>query len=122
LADAQYYAGQTVQTTFDFLDGDKVEEVNATFAHVDDPDEKFQLSGMPTQQTASEGEYAYWQVVLSGSVLASHKLGVYRCETIEATYNGGREVTFANVPDISFQIVEEDIPPPEVIGWRWGSP
>ena len=120
----QYHAEETVEATLSFLQGEKVKNVTATFAHVDDPDTKFRLSSdEPTEQTATGGAgYTYWRVVLSGNVTAEDKLGVYECETVEARYSGGREIDFLGVPDVRFEIVEEDIPPPEVIGgWEWGT-
>jgi hypothetical protein len=119
----QYHAGETVEATFDFLYGDRVENVTATFVHVDDPNTKFRLSGTPDQETASdEAGYTYWHVVLSGDVTVENKLGAYRCEVVEAEYPGGRKVAFGGVPDVGLQIAEEDIPPPEILGnWEWGT-
>jgi hypothetical protein len=117
----QYHAGETIEATFDFLYGDRAESVTATFAHVDDQDTKLHISGTPEEQRATgEAGYAYWHVVLSGEVTAENKLGTYRCEVVEAEYPGGRKVTFAGVPDIGIKIVEEEIPPPEILGdWEW---
>jgi hypothetical protein len=122
LADmARYDAGDTVQGALNFSSGDEITQVTATFAHVDDPNTKFRLFGRSEQKTAEDG-HIYWRVVLSGSVLSDDKPGVYRCESVEAEYPGGRTVAFKNVPEASFEITEEDLPPPEPIGdWEWGS-
>jgi hypothetical protein len=120
----QYHAEETVEATLSFLHGEKVKNVTATFAHVDDPDTKFHLSSdEPSEQTASEGAgYTYWRAVLSGSVTAEDKLGEYECEVVEARYSGGRKIAFLGISDVGFEIVEEDISPPEVIGdWEWGA-
>ena len=119
----QYHAGQKIEAMLEFVHGDRVGEVTATFVHADDLDTKLRLSGTPDQEVASEGAgYTYWRVVLSGNVTAEDKLGEYRCEAVEAEYSGGRKVAFGNVPEANFQIVEEDIMPPEVIGdWEWGA-
>jgi hypothetical protein len=115
------HAGETAEATINFLHGDRVENVTATFAHVEDPETKFHLSGTPDQEVASGGAgYTYWRVVLSGSVTVENKLGTYRCETVEAEYPGGLKVPFGGVPDASLQIAEADIPPPEITGsWEW---
>jgi hypothetical protein len=118
----QYHAGETIEATFDFLYGDRAKSVTATFAHVDDPVTKLQLSsGRPEEhRSTEEAGYGYWRVVLSGDVTAEDKLGTYRCEVVEAEYPGGRKVAFAGVPDIGIEIVEEEIPPPEILGdWEW---
>jgi hypothetical protein len=117
----QYHAGETIEATFDFLYGDRAKSVTATFAHTEDPSTKLHLSGTPEEQHATEGTgYSYWQVVLSGDVTAENKLGTYRCEGVEAEYPGGRKVAFGGVPDVSIEIAEEEIPPPEIIGdWEW---
>ena len=118
----QYHAGETIEATFDFLYGDRVRSVTATFAHVEDPNTELQLAGEPEEQRATEGTgYSYWRVVLSGDATAENKLGTYRCKAVEAEYPGGRKVAFAGVPDIGIEIVEEEIPPPEILGdWEWG--
>jgi hypothetical protein len=118
----QYHAGETIEATFDFLYGDRAKSVTATFAHVDDPVTKLQLSsGTPEEHRATEeAGYGYWRVVLSGDVTVEDKLGTYRCEVVEAEYPGGRKVAFAGVPDIGIEIAEEEIPPPEILGdWEW---
>ncbi len=56
----QYHAGQKIEATLDFVHGDRVGEVTATFVHADDPDTKLRLSGTPDQEVASEGAgYTY---------------------------------------------------------------
>ena len=120
----QYHAGETVEATLDFVLGDKVRSVIATFAHTEDPDTKFRLSGEPTKKIASnEAGYTYWQVVLSGKVTSGDKLGTYGCEIVEARYSGGRRIPFSGVPnELGFEIVEEELPPPQVTGdWEWGA-
>jgi hypothetical protein len=118
----QYHAGETIEATFDFLYGDRAKSVTAIFAHTEDPTTKLQLSGTPEEQHATGGTgYSYWHVVLSGDVTAESKLGPYRCEVVEAEYPGGRKVPFGGVPNIGFEIAEEEIPPPEILGdWEWG--
>jgi len=117
----QYHAGETIEATFDFLYGDRAKSVTATFAHVEVPVTKLQISGTPEEQRATEeAGYGYWQVTLSGDVTAENKLGTYQCEVVEAEYPGGRKVAFAGVPDVGIEVAEEEIPPPEVIGdWEW---
>jgi hypothetical protein len=117
----QYHAGETIEVTFDFLYGDRAKSVTATFAHTEDPSTKLHLSGTPEEQHATEGTgYSYWQVVLSGDITAENKLGTYRCEVVEAEYPGGRKVAFGGVPNVSIEIAEEEIPPPEILGdWEW---
>ena len=117
----QYHAGETIEATFDFLYGDRAKSVTATFAHVEVPVTKLQISGTPEEQRATEeASYGYWQVTLSGDVTAENKLGTYQCEVVEAEYPGGRKVAFAGVPDVGIEVAEEEIPPPEVVGdWEW---
>ncbi len=118
-----YHAGEQAEATFDFVHGEGVKSVTATFAHVDDPSTKFYLSGTPSQQTATEGAgYTYWHVVLTGNVTVENELGTYRCEAVEAEFAGGRMVRFGGVPDVGIEIAEEEIPPPEITGtWQWGT-
>ncbi len=117
----QYHAGETIEATFDFLYGDRAKSVTATFAHVEDPVAKLQISGTPEEQRATEeAGYGYWRATLSGEVTAENKLGTYRCEVVEAEYPGGRKIAFAGVPDVGIEVAEEEIPPPEVVGdWEW---
>jgi len=119
----QHRAGETVQAPLNFVHGEGVRNVIATFAHADDPDTKFRLSGVPEEQVASEGAgYTYWRVILSGKVTTEDKPGEYRCEAVEAEYTGWRKVAFAGVPEAGFEITEEEIQPPEITGdWEWGS-
>jgi hypothetical protein len=119
----QYHAGEKAVATFDFVQGERVRIVTATFAHVDNPTTKFYLSGTPMEETASEGAgYTYWRVVLTRDVTAENEPGTYRCETVEAEYAGGRKVPFGGMPDVGIEIVKEEIPPPEITGgWEWGS-
>ena len=119
----QHRAGETVQAPLNFVHGEGVRNVIATFAHADDPDTKFRLSGVPEEQVASEGAgYTYWRVILSGKVTTEDKPGEYRCEAVEAEYIGWRKVAFAGVPEAGFEITEEEIQPPEITGdWEWGS-
>ena len=118
----QYHAGETVQAPLNFVHGEGVRNVVATFAHADDPDTKFRLSGVPEEQVASEGAgYTYWRVILSGKVTTEDKPGEYRCEEVEAEYTGWRKFAFAGVPEAGFEIAEEEIQPPEITGdWEWG--
>ena len=51
----QYHAGETVEAASDFMHGDRVESVTATFAYTDDPDAKLHLSGTPDEEAATEG-------------------------------------------------------------------
>jgi len=119
----QHRAGETVQAPLNFVHGEGVRNIVATFAHADDPDTKFRLSGVPEEQVASEGAgYTYWRVILSGKVTTEDKPGEYRCEAVEAEYTGWRKVAFAGVPEAGFEITEEEIQPPEITGdWEWGS-
>ena len=95
----QYHAGETVEAAIDFIHGDRVESVTATFAHTDDPDAKPHLSGTPDEEAATEGAgYTYYRVVLSGEVTADNKLGTYRCEAIEAEYPGVLKVPLGVFP------------------------
>jgi hypothetical protein len=103
----QYHAGEKVEASLNFLHGDRVRKVTVTFVHAEDPDTEFHLSGTPEEQVATEGAgYTYWRVVLSG---------------VEAEYPGRRKVAFGSVPDVGFQITEENIQPPEVVDWEWGA-
>lgn len=119
----QYHAGETIEATIDFIHGDRVESVTATFAHTDDPDTKLHLSGAPDEEAATEGAgYTYYRVVLSGDVTVDDKLGTYRCEAVEAEYPGGLIVPVGGVPDVGIELTEADIPPPEIVSdWEWGS-
>lgn len=119
----QYHPGETVQAPLNFVHGEGVRYVVATFAHADDPDTKFRLYGVPEEQVASEGAgYTYWRVILSGKVTTEDKPGEYWCEEVEAEYTGWRKVAFAGVPETGFEIAEEEIQPPEITGdWEWGS-
>jgi len=119
----RYHAGETVEAAIDFIHGDRVESVTATFAHTDDPDAKLHLSGTPDEEAATEGAgYTYYRVVLSGEVTTDNKLGTYRCEAIEAEYPGMLKVPFGGIPDVGIELIEADIPPPEIVSdWEWGS-
>lgn len=119
----QYYAGETAEATFDFVQGERVRSVTATFAHVDHPTTKLYLSGTPTEGSATEGAgYTFWHVVLTTDVTAETSLGTYHCETVEGEYPGGRKVIFGGIPDVGIEIVEEEIPAPEITSnWEWGS-
>ena len=118
----QYHAGEKVEASLNFLHGDRVRKVTVTFVHAEDPDTEFHLSGTPEEQVATEGAgYTYWRVVLSGEITTEDKLGEYRCEAVEAEYPGRRKVAFGSVPDVGFQITEENIQPPEVVDWEWGA-
>ncbi len=116
-----YHAGELAEARFDFVLGEGVRSVTATFAHVDDPTTKFYLSGTPSGQSATEGAgYTYWSVVLTGNVTVENELGTYRCEAVEAEYAGGRKILFGGVPEAGLEIAEEEIPPPEITGaWQW---
>lgn len=118
----QFHAGEKAEATVEFIHGDRVGRVTATFAHADDPATKLLLSGEPEEQVASGGAgYTYWRVTLSCEVTTGEKLGEYRMESLEAEYSGGRRVPFGNAPDVGIRIDEEEIPPPEVSGnWEWG--
>ena len=118
----QYHAGETIEATIDFIHGERVENVTASFAHTDDPDTKLRLYGTPDEEAATqEAGYTYYRVVLSGDVTADDKLGTYRCEAMEAEYPGGLKVPFGGVPDVGIELTEADIPPPEIVSdWEWG--
>ena len=119
----QYHTGETVEAAIDFIHGDRVENVTATFAHTDDRDAKLRLSGALDEEATTEGAgYIYYRVVLSGDATADNKLGTYRCEAIEAEYTGVLKVPFEGVPDVGIELIEADIPPPEIVSdWEWGS-
>ena len=123
----QYHAGETVEAAIDFIHGNRVESVTATFVHTDDPDAKLHLSGTPDEEAATEDAgYTYYRVVLSGDVTADNKLGTYRCEAMEAEHPGEHpgvlKVPFEGVPDVGIDRIEADIPPPEIVSdWEWGS-
>ena len=119
----QYYTGETVEAAIGFIHGDRVENVTATFAHTDDPDAKLHLSGTLDEEAATECTgYTYHGVVLSGDVTADNKLGTYRCEAIEAEYPGVLKVPFGSVPNVEIELIEADIPPPEIVSdWEWES-
>lgn len=117
----QFHAGETAEATVEFIHGDKVRQITATFAHSEDPSTKLLLSGEPKEQVASGGAgYTYWRVTLSGEITTAERLGEYRLESLEAEYAGGRKVPFGNAPEVGIRIAEEEIPAPEVSGgWEW---
>ena len=51
----QYHTRETVEAAIDFIHGDRVENVTATFAHTDDPDAKRHLFGTLDEEAATEG-------------------------------------------------------------------
>ncbi len=108
----QFHAGET---TVEFIHGDRVRKVTATFAHAEDPATKLLPSGEPEEQAAcGDAGYIYWSAALSGEVTTGEKLGEYRLESLDAEYPGGRRIPFGNTPDVGIRIAEEKRPPPEV--------
>lgn len=119
-----YHAGEKMEAAFDFLYGERILGVTATFAHEDDPETRIHLSGVPEEHPPSDGAgYTSWRVVLSGrTVTVGDRLGTYRCEAVEAEYPGGRKVHFGGIPDVGIEIAEEELPPPEISGdWEWNA-
>jgi hypothetical protein len=51
----QYHTRETVEAAIDFIHGDRLENVTATFAHTGDSDAKLHLSGTPDEEAATEG-------------------------------------------------------------------
>jgi hypothetical protein len=78
------------------------------------------------QPPKARAGYTYYRVVLSGDVTADNKLGTYRCEAMEAEHPGEHpgvlKVPFEGVPDVGIELIEANIPPPEIVSdWEWGS-
>src|SRR4028119_2257296 len=86
----RFHAGETAEATVEFIHGDRVGQVTATFVHSDDPTTKLLLSGEPEEQVASGGAgYTYWRVTLSGEVTTEHALGAYQLDSPAAANPGG---------------------------------
>ena len=60
--------------------------------------------------------------MLPGNVTADNKLGAYRCKAMEPEHPGVLKVPCEGVPDVGIELIEADIPPPEIVSdWEWGS-
>src|SRR4028119_842930 len=109
----QFHAGETAEATVEFIHGDRVGQVTATFIHSDDPTTKLLLSGEPEEQVASGGAGdTYWRVTLSGEVTTENELGEYRLDSLEAEYHGGRRGPLGNAPEGGNRIAQEERTPP----------
>lgn len=98
--------------------GRGIRRVYAVFAHGTDPGKKIWLSDDPESRSHARVQTGD-EVGLRGAVTGEHPAGEYRLEEMAAEYPGGRTVRFSGVPDAGFRVVDEEIPSPEVIGWRW---
>ena len=78
--------------------------------HEAEPANEIELSDDPESRS-----HAQVQLVIA----VEHPVGEYRLKEMAAEYPGGRVVRFAETPEASLRVVEEEIRSPEVVGWRW---
>jgi hypothetical protein len=103
--------------TIRFTNGAEVERVTATFAHKEDRNIKFVLSGIPNRQGEDN-----WLAVLSGRVTDANKRGVYEWEQLEAEYPGGQKDPFrVGSLEAALFIKDRSIQAPAATGWHWGA-
>jgi len=117
-----YVAGDTIRVCVEVRlrnTGKGICRVHATFVHEADPTREIELSDDP--ESRSHAQVQTEDVVeLRGRVVAgAHPAGEYRLKELAAEYPGDRIVRFADPPDVTFRVVEEEIRSPEVAGWRW---
>lgn len=115
-----YYAGQTIRAAIVFANYGRgpVERVTATFVQQETEGAVIEMSSH-FLRPADDDEDA-WEVVFEYYVSPGTTPGLYRCESVNVVYEGGREVPFVRAPDVTFRIEEERIRNPEPLSeWRW---
>jgi hypothetical protein len=117
-----YVAGDTIRVCVEVklrTVGKGICRIHATFAHETDPKAEIELSDDPESRSYAQVQTED-DVELRGHVVAgAHPAGEYHLKGLAAEYPGGRIVRFADPPDVTFRVVEEEIRSPEVAGWRW---
>ena len=83
--------------------------VYATFVHEADPTKELVLSSDPEHRSDVQVQTGD-EVELQGHVIAdAHPVGEYHLKEMAAEYPGRRIVRFDGVPDLRFEVVEEEV-------------
>jgi hypothetical protein len=108
-----FIPGDRISFMLTFIHEMNVVEVRAVFANAQGA--RIVLSGSPALDE-QHGIHKFSSVELAGEAGSDASPGEYRCEGLLLKSFGGRNVSFEEVPDMRFVLVDEPVSPPAIRG------